>query len=152
MWISTPEFRKTLQIKGHTMNKEDWPEILELIQKHLRDIGHHEIADPENYRIQSGNEQVLPEPKGLAIEMLQALRRDIAARSENVVEQSLSMLAGLIDHGEIPKQAVIHDARGRAESLDDSPGTRVEQDLVQLIENLIKSDLSCSFKILRSTS
>ena len=122
------------------MKQEDWPEILELIQKHLRDIGHHEIANPENYRIQSDNEQVLPEPKVQAIEMLQALRRDIAARSENVVEQSLSMLAGLIDHGEIPKQAVIRDAEGHSEPLDDSPGTRAEQDLVQLIENLIRSD------------
>ena len=72
--------------------------------------------------------------------MLQALRRDIASLSKNVVDQSLAMLAGLIDHGEVPKQAVIRDAEGRAESLDDSLGTQVEQDLVQLIENLIKSD------------
>ena len=110
------------------------------VQKHLRDIGHHEIANPENYRIQSGDEQVSPEPKDLAIGMLQALRRDIASLSKNVVDQSLAMLAGLIDHGEVPKQAVIRDAEGRAESLDDSLGTQIEQDLVQLIENLIKSD------------
>ena len=103
-------------------------------------VAPHEIADPENYRIQRGNEQVLPEPKVLAIEMLQALRRDIAARSENVVDQSLAMLAGLIDHGEIPKQAVIHNAGERAEPLDDNPGTRVERDLIRLIENLAESD------------
>ncbi|WP_306755242.1 hypothetical protein [Paracoccus actinidiae] len=129
------------------MNEEDWREIVQLIQNELRSIGHDEIAELRNYEKREGSGRFLPQPKYLANEMLEALRRDISVRSPATLQRSFGMLGELIDEGERPKEAIVWvdperalvEGRDPRERLEGSEGAwQALKELEELIGHLIE--------------
>ena len=127
------------------MNEEDWKEIVQLIQDELRGIGQDEIADLSNYEEREGTERFLPEPRYLVKEMLDALRRDMTARSSATVEKSLARMGQLIDGEKRPTEAIVWADRERSviegrepyERLDGAQGApQAVGELEQLIGQL----------------
>lgn len=127
------------------MDEDDWREIVQLIQDELREVGQEDIADLSNYEVREGAERFLPEPRHLVKEMLDALRRDMAARSSTTAQKSLRRLSQLIDEGERPKEAVVLvdpdrslvEGRETRERLDGTPNvSEADEDLEQLIYQL----------------
>ena len=124
------------------MNEDDWREIVQLIQVELRNIGHDEIADLSNYELREGSERRLPHPRYLVKEMLDALHREISARSSATVRSSLAQLGQLIDECERPKEAVVWvdderslvEGREPRERLD---GTQSAPQAIEELEHLI---------------
>ncbi|WP_170576248.1 hypothetical protein [Ruegeria atlantica] len=89
------------------MDEEDWREIIQLIQSELRSIGHDEIADLSNYEEREGHARYLPDPRFVVKAMLDALRRDMAARSSSTVQDSIKRLGQLVDEGKKPTEAIV---------------------------------------------
>ena len=125
--------------------EEDWREIVQLIRNELRGIGQDEIADLSNYEVRNGTERKPLDPRNLAIEMLNALQRDMVVRSSATVQESLDLLGQLIDEGECPTEAVVWvdqessliEGRSYRERLDGIQGAeQADKELEQLIGQL----------------
>ncbi|OYU73038.1 MAG: hypothetical protein CFE32_22040, partial [Alphaproteobacteria bacterium PA3] len=77
------------------MEEEDWWEIVRLIQEELRSIGHDDVAELSNYEVREELDRRLPSPRNLVKEMLDALLREMSARSPKTLQDSLTKLGEL---------------------------------------------------------
>ena len=121
------------------MEEEDWREIVQFVQDELRSIGQDEIADLSNYELRDGSARRLPDPRYLVKEMLDALLREMSARSSATVQGSLAKLEQLIDEGERPKEVVVWVDSERALVEGREPRERLEgsEGAPQAVEELV---------------
>ncbi|MFN9109732.1 MAG: hypothetical protein ACK5XN_06645 [Bacteroidota bacterium] len=131
------------------MEEEDWWEIVRFIQDELRSIGHDEIADLSNYELREESKRRLSSPRHLVNEMLDALLREMSARSPKTLQDSLTKLGKLIDEGERPKAVFVWADEERARAEEREPRERLEgrdganqavEDLESLMRQLAEID------------
>lgn len=134
------------------MEREDWQEILAMVQHNLREVGREDLADKSRYEMTDTDDRRprrRPEPieKHYALEMLKSLYEELYSRSPNLLNASMENIRNLTKSGDGPRDALLEvpnsNEEGEYEYLEirgSENGKAALSDLMKLIKLIDSMD------------
>lgn len=124
------------------MEREDWKEIMQVVQKRLTDLGRKDLADVKQYRkmykrkLKSSRYAYEPIEKYIVLNMLGAIYTDLYAGSPNLLNASMRNIRKIIKEGNRPSKVYIQI--NDDESYTSLTGSREVSDALSSLRTMIR--------------